>query len=357
VTDGGREERRGEPALLVAGWFASDGGRRRGELDAVVGLLGGSPSSGLGIRFATRGYTFFTNPSASSLLRILGSDDEEQVDTLTDLLRNSSEEEINDLMSRLTQAISRLAEERATGGDPRHRRRSRPDSPSAERRRARRRAGPLTAGSPFRRWSDPTRSGPGTVERHLGPVKTYVSLPPWRPPNIPDRIPRESVRRAGPAVARLRRPAAPVEPAEPEHRAGLGAPGSDGSPGTGPSTGNAGAPGNAGRAGGAGTAGTPGSSGAPGTGPSTGNAGTAGAPGNAGRAGGAGTAGTPGSDGGPGTGPSAQATAPPRLRMTTGTEASSVFAIPLFMRISPFSWVSVANERRRPGATDCVGSF
>lgn len=110
-------------------------------LDAVVGVLGGSPSSGLGIRFVTRGYTFFTNPSASSLLRILGSDEEEQVDTLTDLLRNSSEEEINDLMSRLTQAISRLAEERATGGDPRHRHRSRPDSPSAERRRSRRRAG------------------------------------------------------------------------------------------------------------------------------------------------------------------------------------------------------------------------
>lgn len=111
-------------------------------LGAVVGLLGGSPSSGLGIRFATRGYRFFTNPSASSLLRILGSNEEEQVDTLADLLRNSSEEEINDLMGRLTQAVSRLAEERATRGHRRHRRRSRPDSPSAERRRARHRAGP-----------------------------------------------------------------------------------------------------------------------------------------------------------------------------------------------------------------------
>lgn len=106
-------------------------------LDAVVGLLGGSSSSGLGIRFATRGYTFFTNPSASSLLRILGSDEEEQVQTLTDLLRNSSEEEINDLMSRLTQAISGLADERAASGHRRHRRRSRSGSPSAARRRAR----------------------------------------------------------------------------------------------------------------------------------------------------------------------------------------------------------------------------
>src|SRR5687767_15053203 len=108
-------------------------------LDATVGVLGGSGSAALGTRFVTQGYRFFTNPSATSLLKILGSDEEEQIRTLTDLLRNSSEEEINDLMNRLTQAISRLAEERQSSSLRRPRPRS--VSPSVQRRRARRQRG------------------------------------------------------------------------------------------------------------------------------------------------------------------------------------------------------------------------
>ena len=82
-------------------------------LDTVVGILRDSGSSRLG------------------MLQILGSDEEEQVRTLTDLLRNSSEEEINDLMNRLTQAIRRLDEDR----EPARRRprpRSRSGSPGAD---------------------------------------------------------------------------------------------------------------------------------------------------------------------------------------------------------------------------------
>lgn len=106
----------------------------------MVEVLGRSGSTALGPRFVTKGYTFFTNPSAASLLKILGADEEEQVRTLTDLLRNSSEEEINDLMSRLTQAISHLAQEREPGPAGGSTTRSRSVSPSAQRRPARHQA-------------------------------------------------------------------------------------------------------------------------------------------------------------------------------------------------------------------------
>jgi len=106
----------------------------------MVEVLGRSGSTALGPRFVTKGYTFFTNPSAASWLRILGSDEEEQVQTLTDLLRNSSEEEINDLMSRLTQAINHLAQEREPGPAGDSTTRSRSVSPSTQHRPARHQA-------------------------------------------------------------------------------------------------------------------------------------------------------------------------------------------------------------------------
>lgn len=105
-------------------------------IDTMAGLVGGSGSTALRMRFVTRGYTFFADPSATNLLWILGSGEEEQVQTLTDLLRNISEEEINELMSRLTLAISRLAEERESGRTGGARTRPRSVSPSTQRRRA-----------------------------------------------------------------------------------------------------------------------------------------------------------------------------------------------------------------------------
>ena len=126
-------------------------------------VLGRSGSTALGTRFVTRGYTFFTNPSAASLLKILGSDEEEQIRTLTDLLRNSSEEEINDLMSRLTQAISHLAEERERAAPGA--RRPDPDRCPPARNAAERGARARPERRHPSRWTERKWSGSSTMKR------------------------------------------------------------------------------------------------------------------------------------------------------------------------------------------------
>ena len=90
-----------------------------------------------------RGMENFANPSARGMLESLGRTREEQIESLAAMLRNSSEDEINEMGMVFGQAMAKLAEERATGAQPtgaqpteRQPRRSRPTS--AERRQQRR---------------------------------------------------------------------------------------------------------------------------------------------------------------------------------------------------------------------------
>jgi hypothetical protein len=59
-----------------------------------------------------RGIRFLTSASSVDLLDVLGRNESERVATLTRLLRNSTEHELNELLSAFQQAIARLAEDR-----------------------------------------------------------------------------------------------------------------------------------------------------------------------------------------------------------------------------------------------------
>lgn len=63
----------------------------------------------------TRGLENFTNPSARGMLDSMGRTREEQVETLSAMLRNSSEEDMAEMAQIFGEAMAKLAEERATG--------------------------------------------------------------------------------------------------------------------------------------------------------------------------------------------------------------------------------------------------
>ena len=79
----------------------------------------------------------FANPSARGMLDSLGRTRDEQIESLAAMLRNSSEDEINEMGMIFGEAMSKLAEERATGTEPTDRQ-PRRRSTSAERRQQRR---------------------------------------------------------------------------------------------------------------------------------------------------------------------------------------------------------------------------
>ena len=84
----------------------------------------------------TRGFENFANPSARGMLESLGRTRHEQVATMADMLRNSSEADIEEMGQVFALAMARLAEERSTSeasGRPRRRR----VETAAERRRQR----------------------------------------------------------------------------------------------------------------------------------------------------------------------------------------------------------------------------
>jgi len=98
-----------------------------------------------------RGLENFTSPSAAGLLDSLGRTRGERVEKMAALLRNSSEADVEEMGTIFGLAMAKLAEERATGGDPatpaatnaddedqRNRPRRRPGQTAAEWRRERR---------------------------------------------------------------------------------------------------------------------------------------------------------------------------------------------------------------------------
>jgi len=66
----------------------------------------------------TRGLENFANPSARGMLESMGRTREERVETLSGILRNSSEEDMAEMAQIFGEAMSRLAEERAAGSSP-----------------------------------------------------------------------------------------------------------------------------------------------------------------------------------------------------------------------------------------------
>jgi hypothetical protein len=84
----------------------------------------------------TRGFENFANPSARGLLESLGRTRDEQVATMAEMLRNSSEADIEEMGQVFGLAMTRLAEERRhSAGTDRPRRRR--EQTAAERRRER----------------------------------------------------------------------------------------------------------------------------------------------------------------------------------------------------------------------------
>lgn len=82
-------------------------------------------------RLLNEGLDFFTNPRLASLLELLGSDRSERVDNLAAMLRNSSANEVDELVNLLERAMARLERDQAraqsresrTGREPARRRR------------------------------------------------------------------------------------------------------------------------------------------------------------------------------------------------------------------------------------------
>jgi hypothetical protein len=86
----------------------------------------------------TRGFENFANPSARGMLESMGRTRHEQVNTMVEMLRNSSEADIEEMGQVFGLAMAKLAEERsnADGADGPSRRRR--DQTAAEWRRERR---------------------------------------------------------------------------------------------------------------------------------------------------------------------------------------------------------------------------
>ena len=89
-----------------------------------------------------RGLENFARPSAAGLMDSLGRTREQRVDRMAEMLRNSSEADMEEMSTIFALAMAKLADERASAGSgapsgpSRHRR----DLSAAEWRRERRRA-------------------------------------------------------------------------------------------------------------------------------------------------------------------------------------------------------------------------
>ena len=86
----------------------------------------------------TRGFENFANPSARGMLESLGRTRDEQVATMADMLRNSSEADIEEMGQVFALAMAKLTEERSNS-EASDRPRRRRDRTAADRRRERHR--------------------------------------------------------------------------------------------------------------------------------------------------------------------------------------------------------------------------
>ena len=104
--------------------------------DALTLFKGMRKMSSLRLDDITKGLENFANPSARGMLESLGRTRDEQVATMADMLRNSSEADIEEMGQVFALAMAKLAEERGSseGSDRPKRRR---DQSAAERRRER----------------------------------------------------------------------------------------------------------------------------------------------------------------------------------------------------------------------------
>ena len=104
--------------------------------DPLTLFKGMRKMSSLRIDDISRGLENFANPSARGMLESLGRTRDEQVATMADMLRNSSEADIEEMGQVFALAMVKLAEERSTrdGSDRPRRRRT---QTAAERRRQR----------------------------------------------------------------------------------------------------------------------------------------------------------------------------------------------------------------------------
>ena len=104
--------------------------------DPLTLFKGMRKMSSLRLDDITKGLENFANPSARGMLESLGRTRDEQVATMADMLRNSSEVDIEEMGQVFALAMAKLAEERCNseGSDRPKRRR---DQSAAERRRER----------------------------------------------------------------------------------------------------------------------------------------------------------------------------------------------------------------------------
>ena len=89
-------------------------------------------------RLLTRGFSYYANPSAGPLLEMLGRHEEERIESMASMLRNSASEEIKALGTIFGLALTRLAEEEALEQVLSGSRRRRRDPDPLERPRRRR---------------------------------------------------------------------------------------------------------------------------------------------------------------------------------------------------------------------------
>jgi flagellar motor switch protein FliG len=64
-------------------------------------------------RLLTEGLAYFTTPRLASLLDLLGRNEVERLATLTAMLRNSSEDEVDEVTDLFERALARVAREQA----------------------------------------------------------------------------------------------------------------------------------------------------------------------------------------------------------------------------------------------------
>jgi hypothetical protein len=114
-------------------------GRPRSTADPLTLLKGVRRMSSLRLDDITRGLENLANPSARGMLESLGRTREEQVATMAEMLRNSSEADIEEMGQVFGLAMSKLAEERSHDRDDHcDRLRRRREQSAAEWRRQRR---------------------------------------------------------------------------------------------------------------------------------------------------------------------------------------------------------------------------
>jgi hypothetical protein len=86
----------------------------------------------------TRGFENFANPSARGMLESMGRTRDEQVNTMVEMLRNSSQADIDEMGQVFGLAMAKLAEEHSNGERAEGPARRRRDQTAAEWRRERR---------------------------------------------------------------------------------------------------------------------------------------------------------------------------------------------------------------------------